>query len=58
MWKALRHNPLYGLLLFVPLVLVIERLRPEAHTALFLLSVAPVVPLLLSNAMPAQIAEL
>ena len=52
MWKALRHNPLYGLLLFVPLVLIMERVRPEAHTALFLLSVAAVVPLasLLSRA--------
>ena len=39
MWKALRHNPLYGLLLFVPVVLVTEHLRPKAHTALFFLSV-------------------
>jgi Ca2+:H+ antiporter len=45
MWKALRHNPLYGLLLFVPVVLVMEHLRPEAHTALFLLSVVAIVPL-------------
>ena len=45
MWKALRHNPLYGLLLFVPVVLVTEHLRPKAHTALFFLSVVAIVPL-------------
>jgi Ca2+:H+ antiporter len=50
--KELRHNPLYWLFVFVPVVLVAERLRPEAHTLLFLLSVAAVVPLagLLSRA--------
>jgi hypothetical protein len=36
-----RKNPVYWLLVFVPGVLVAERLRPEAHTALFLLSVSP-----------------
>jgi Ca2+:H+ antiporter len=50
--EELRHNPLYWLLLFVPVVLVAEKTRPEAHTALFLLSVAAIVPLaaLLSRA--------
>ncbi len=48
----LRGNPLNWLLVFVPVVLVAEHLRPEAHTALFLLSVAAIVPLaaLLSHA--------
>jgi Ca2+:H+ antiporter len=50
--KALRHNPLYWLFLFVPVVLVANAVRPEAHTALFLLSVAAIIPLaaLLSQA--------
>ncbi len=50
--KELRHNPLSWLLVFVPVVLIAERLRPEAHTALFLLSVLAIVPLagLLSRA--------
>jgi Ca2+:H+ antiporter len=50
--SELRHNPLYWLLVFVPAVFLAERLRPDAHTALFLLSVAAVVPLaaLLSRA--------
>jgi len=50
--RELRHNPLYWLLAFVPVVLVASRVRPEAHTALFLLSVVAIVPLaaLLSRA--------
>jgi Ca2+/H+ antiporter len=43
--KALRHSPLYGLLIFVPVVLIAHHLRPEAHTALFVLSVVAIVPL-------------
>ena len=48
----LRRNPLNWLLLFVPVVIAVEKARPEAHTALFLLSVAAIVPLagLLSHA--------
>ena len=48
----LRSNPMNWLLVFVPAVLVAEHLRPEAHTALFLLSVAAIIPLagLLSHA--------
>ena len=48
----LRKNPLNWLLVFVPVVIAAENLRPEAHTALFLLSVLAIVPLasLLSEA--------
>ena len=48
----IRHNPLLWLLAFVPAVLVGERVRPEAHTLLFVLSVLAIVPLaaLLSHA--------
>ncbi len=42
---AIRRNPLLWLLVFVPIVLAAERLRPDAHTALFLLSILAVVPL-------------
>ena len=41
----LRKNPLNWLLVFVPVVIAAEHLRPEAHTALFLLSVLAIVPL-------------
>jgi Ca2+:H+ antiporter len=42
---AIRRTPLLWLLVFVPIVLAAERLRPDAHTALFLLSILAVVPL-------------
>ena len=42
---AIRRTPLLWLLIFVPIVLVAEHLRPEAHTALFLLSILAIVPL-------------
>jgi Ca2+:H+ antiporter len=50
--KEIRHNPLLWLLAFVPVVFVVETLREEAHTLLFLLSVLAIVPLaaLLSHA--------
>src|SRR6185436_12799163 len=50
--KEIRHNPLLWLLAFVPVVLVAAKLRPEAHTLLFVLSVLAIVPLaaLLSHA--------
>jgi Ca2+:H+ antiporter len=50
--KALRHNPLLWLLVFVPAVFAGQALEPEAHTLLFLLSVLAIVPLaaLLSHA--------
>ena len=48
----IRRNPLLWLLVFVPAVLVVEKLRPEAHTLLFVLSVLAILPLatLLSHA--------
>jgi Ca2+:H+ antiporter len=50
--KEIRHNPLLWLLAFVPVVFAAERVRPEAHTLLFVLSVLAIVPLaaLLSHA--------
>src|SRR5581483_11920493 len=47
--KEIRHNPLLWLLVFVP---VAQLIRPQAHTLLFVLSVAAIVPLaaLLSRA--------
>src|SRR6185503_4703603 len=50
--KEIRHNPLLWLLVFVPAVLAAEKLRPESHTLLFVLSVLAIVPLatLLSQA--------
>ncbi len=47
-----RRTPLYWLVVFVPVVFVTERLRPESHTLVFLLSVVAIVPLagLLSRA--------
>ena len=43
--KEIRHNPLLWLLVFVPVVFVTEKLKPEAHTLLFVLSVLAIVPL-------------
>jgi Ca2+:H+ antiporter len=50
--KETRHNPPLWLLVFVPVLFAAEKLKPEAHTLLFLLSVLAVVPLaaLLSHA--------
>ena len=50
--REIRHNPLLWLLVFVPVLFATERLKPEAHTLLFVLSVLAVVPLaaLLSHA--------
>ena len=50
--REIRHNPLLWLLLFVPVVLVAQLVQPDAHTLLFVLSVAAIVPLaaLLSRA--------
>lgn len=52
LFKEILHNPVLWLLAFVPAALVGEKLKPEAHTMLFLLSVLAVVPLaaLLSRA--------
>ena len=50
--KEIRHNSLLWLLVFVPVVLAGEKVKPEAHTLLFVLSVLAIVPLaaLLSHA--------
>ena len=52
LFKEIRHDPLLWLLALVPVVLVAQVLEPEAHTLLFVLSVAAIVPLaaLLSRA--------
>jgi Ca2+/H+ antiporter len=50
--KEIRHNPMLWLLVFVPVVFAAAKLKPEAHTLLFVLSVLAIVPLagLLSHA--------
>jgi Ca2+:H+ antiporter len=50
--KEIRHRPLLWLLAFLPVVFVVEHLRPGSHTLLFVLSVLAIVPLaaLLSHA--------
>lgn len=50
--RALRQNPLLGLLVFVPVLFGVAVAAPKAHTALFVLSVLSIVPLaaLLSQA--------
>ncbi len=57
--KEIRHNPLLWLLAFVPVVLAVEKLKPTAHTLLFVLSVFAIVPLaaLLSHATEAVAAR-
>ncbi len=39
------HNPLYWMVVFVPIVIVSSKLMPESHTLLFVLSVLAIVPL-------------
>ncbi len=48
----IRSNPLLWLLVFVPAVFIGQKLQPDAHTLLFILSVLAIVPLagLLSHA--------
>jgi Ca2+:H+ antiporter len=50
--KEIRHNSLLWLLIFVPIVFAAQKLKPGAHTPLFVLSVLAIVPLaaLLSHA--------
>jgi Ca2+:H+ antiporter len=52
LWKEIRHSPLLWLLVFVPGVFAAAKIRPDAHTLLFVLSVLAIVPLaaLLSHA--------
>lgn len=57
--KEIRHNPLLWMLAFVPIVFLAARMKPEAHTMLFVLSVLAIVPLaaLLSHATEAVAAK-
>lgn len=50
--REIRGNPLLWLLVFVPALFVIEGVKPQAHTLLFVVSVLAIVPLatLLSHA--------
>ncbi len=50
--QEIRRNPMLWLLVFVPVVFAAAKLRPEAQTVLFVLSVLAIVPLaaLLSHA--------
>ena len=50
--KEIRHTPLLWLLAFVPGLFITAKLKPDAHTLLFVLSVLAIVPLaaLLSHA--------
>jgi Ca2+:H+ antiporter len=50
--KELRHNRVLWLLVLVPVVFAAQKIKPEAHTLLFALSVLAIVPLatLLSHA--------
>src|SRR5215469_12806040 len=43
--KQIRENPLLWTLAFVPTVFLFQRLKPESHTLLFILSVLAIVPL-------------
>jgi Ca2+:H+ antiporter len=45
LFDEIRRNPLLWFLLFVPVVLAMQPLQPEAHTLLFLLSILAIVPL-------------
>src|SRR5947209_11339592 len=45
LFEDIRHTPLLWLLVLVPVVLLAQLLQPEAHTLLFLLSVAAIIPL-------------
>src|ERR1700752_3196186 len=50
--KEIRQSPLLWMLVFVPVVLIVEQIAPSAHTVLFILAVLAIVPLaaLLSHA--------
>lgn len=45
LFNEVRRDPLLWLLVVVPIVLVAERVAPEAHTLLFTLAVVAIVPL-------------
>jgi Ca2+:H+ antiporter len=58
--KDIRHSPLLWLLVFVPIVFVASKVKPEAQTLLFILSVLAIVPLtvLLSHATESVAAKI
>jgi Ca2+:H+ antiporter len=43
--KEIQRNPALWLLAFVPVVLVAQHVKPEAHTLLFVLRVLAILPL-------------
>ena len=45
LFEEIRHSPLLWLLVLVPVVIVAHLVAPTAHTMLFVLSVAAIVPL-------------
>ena len=47
LFRQIRHDPMLWLLAVVPLVLVVEKLEPQAHSALFVLSVLAIVGVVL-----------
>lgn len=55
----IHHAPVLGLIVFVPVVILLERIFPDRHTLLFLASVVAIVPLaaLLSRATEAVAAR-
>ncbi len=57
--REIRDTPLLWMLVFVPVVLVAEKVAPHSHTLLFVLSVLAIVPLaaLLSHATEAVAAK-
>ena len=56
----IRHTPLLWLLVFVPVVFLAAKLKPEGQTLLFVLSVLAIVPLtvLLSHATESVAAKI
>lgn len=59
LFKEIRQTPLLWMLVFVPAVLVAEKVTPHSHTLLFVLAVLAIVPLaaLLSHATEAVAAK-
>ncbi len=57
--REIRQSPIFVLIIFVPVVVFLERIYPEAHTLLFVVSVVAIVPLaaLLSRATEAVAAK-
>src|ERR1700724_4865246 len=59
LFREILRNRLLWLLVFVPVMFITQKLKPEAHTLLFVLSVLAIVPLaaLLSHATEAVAAK-